>query len=84
MSQAKVDRYKEEKKNRKKIMKKEKTQNVLLRVCGVVVCAAVVVWIGVSAVGLSKSGSEDTTAETTSYTLDTSALDAYSEGLSEE
>ena len=29
MSQAKVDRYKDEKKNRKKNMKKEKVQNII-------------------------------------------------------
>lgn len=31
MSQAKVDRYKDEKKNRKKNMKKEKVQNIIRR-----------------------------------------------------
>ena len=37
MSQAKVDRYKEEKKNRKKIQKKKKTKQVV----EVLVCAAI-------------------------------------------
>ena len=36
MSQAKVDRYKDEKKNRKKNMKKEKVQNIIRR-CAVCV-----------------------------------------------
>ena len=49
MSQAKVDRYKKEKANRKKNMKKEKIQNVL-RKCAVFVVALVLVgWIGYSA-----------------------------------
>ena len=34
MSQAKVDRYKEEKKNRKKTMAKEKRLHLLAVVCG--------------------------------------------------
>ena len=45
MSQAKVDRYKEEKKNRKQTMKKEKRNRVLARSLGVVIAAAVVCWI---------------------------------------
>ena len=43
MSQAKVDRYKDEKKNRKKNMKKEKVQNIIRR-C--VVCVIAVALIG--------------------------------------
>ena len=48
MSQAKVDRYKEEKKNRKQTMKKEKRNRVLARTVGVVIAAAIVCWIGFS------------------------------------
>ena len=43
MSQAKVDRYKDEKKNRKKNMKKEKVQNINRR-CAV--CDIAVAMIG--------------------------------------
>ena len=46
MSQAKVDRYKEEKKNRKKNMAKEKRLHLLAVVCGWVVVIAG--WAGVS------------------------------------
>ena len=84
MSQAKVDRYKEEKKNRKKIMAREKVRNLLLKICGGVLCAAIVVWIGYSAVHMTKTDSSDTTTETASYTLDTSALDSYMQSLDEE
>lgn len=84
MSQAKVDRYKEEKKNRKKIMRKEKIENTILKISGWVVCAAVVVWIGFSAVNASKSSSSDTAQETTAYTLDTSALDDYMSSLQQD
>ena len=77
MSQEKVDRYKEQKKNRKKIMKKEKLERALMKLLGGVVCAAVVVWIGYSAVHMTKTSSTDTTAETTGYVIDTSAIDSY-------
>ncbi len=46
MSQAKVDRYKEQKKNRKKTMKKEKRMHFLRCSAAVVVCAAIVGWAG--------------------------------------
>ena len=49
MSQAKVDRYKEEKANRKKVMRKEKIANRLCKCAVAVVAAALVVWIGYSA-----------------------------------
>ena len=55
MSQAKVDRYKEQKKNRKKIMKKEKCRIVLGRTIGVLVCAAIVGWAGWSVYKLYES-----------------------------
>ena len=48
MSQAKVDRYKEEKANRKKVMRKEKIANRLRKCAVAVVAAALVVWIGYS------------------------------------
>ena len=50
MSQAKVDRYKEEKANRKKIMRKEKIANRLRKCAVAVVAAALVVWIGYQSV----------------------------------
>ncbi len=45
MSQAKVDKYKEEKKNRKKIMAKEKRIRVIWTIVGIVVVAALVLFI---------------------------------------
>ena len=46
MSQEKVDSYKEQKKNRKKTMKKEKRLHFLGCFAGVIVCAAIVGWAG--------------------------------------
>lgn len=50
MSQAKVDKYKEEKANRKEIMAKEKRQRMIVKMIGSVIGLALVAWIGVSAV----------------------------------
>lgn len=53
MSQAKVDRYKEEKKNRKKIMAKEKRMRIAgyvagCLVAGCLVAAGIIGWAGYS------------------------------------
>lgn len=48
MSQAKVDRYKEEKKNRKKIMAKEKRIRIAGYTAGCLVIAAIIGWAGYS------------------------------------
>lgn len=53
MSQAKVDRYKEEKKNRKKIMAKEKRMRIAgyvagCLVAGCLVAAGIIGWAGCS------------------------------------
>ena len=52
MSQAKIDYRKELKKNRKKILKKERRDRVLGYCAGVLLLAAVVGWMGYSAYGL--------------------------------
>lgn len=52
MSQAKVDRYKEQKKNRKKIMRREKIASVLRKCAGTVVVLAILGWAGYSAVSM--------------------------------
>ena len=48
MSQAKVDRYKEEKANRKQIMAKEKRQRMAAIICGWVVAIVIIGWAGYS------------------------------------
>ena len=48
MSQAKVDRYKEEKKNRKKIMAKEKRMRIVGYGAGCLVAAGIIGWAGYS------------------------------------
>lgn len=48
MSQEKVNKYKEEKANRKQIMKKEKRNRMIGRIIGAVICLAIVGWLGYS------------------------------------
>ena len=48
MSQEKVDRYKEEKANRKKIIAKEKRMHKIQIAAGWLVAAAIVCWAGFS------------------------------------
>lgn len=48
MSQAKVDRYKEEKANRKKIIAQEKRRHTVSVICGWAIAAAVIGWAGYS------------------------------------
>ncbi len=49
MSQEKVDRYKEQKANRQKIMKKEKREKLMLKIGGYAVVLLLVAWVGFSA-----------------------------------
>ena len=50
MSQDKVNRYKEEKKNRKQLMEKEKQQKAIRKVVGIVIAVVFVGWVGFSVV----------------------------------
>ena len=46
MSQEKVNRYKEEKANRKELLAKEKKKQAVTKVCAGVIALALVCWIG--------------------------------------
>lgn len=77
MSQAKVDRYKKEKANRKKIMKKEKRLLFLEKAAGCLLGAAIIFWAGYSIYDYSQNaGSETTETITTEVNLD-SLYDYY-------
>lgn len=71
MSQAKVDRYKEEKANRKKVMRKEKVANRLRKCAVAVVAAALVVWIVYSAYNMYESSRPVKEAEVNYQSVDT-------------
>lgn len=75
MSQAKVDRYKEEKANRKQTMKKEKAKRIITTACTSVVCLVVVGWIGYSAYGYFRSDEATKTVSRTEVNMD--ALNDY-------
>ena len=78
MSQAKVDRYKEEKKNRKQTMKKEKRNRVLARTVGVIIAAAIVCWIGFSGYSYYQEKKPTTKTE-----ISMTALNDYLSSLSD-
>lgn len=75
MSQAKVDQYKEAKKNRKEIAKKQKRKSLAIKAGAFVILAAIVVWIGYSAVLTVQN------AEGPAVTVDTTAITEYMNGL---
>ena len=84
MSQAKVDRYKEEKKNRKQIMAKEKREWAMMKAGGGILAAAVVAWIGFSVYQTvtAPKATDNTQIEVTDYTVNTDALSDYISSLS--
>jgi hypothetical protein len=52
MSQAKVDKYKQEKANRKELIAKEKRKKMLVKIGASAILVALVAWVGIS-VGVS-------------------------------
>lgn len=75
MSQEKVNQYKENKKNRKEIMKKQKMKATAMKLGAGVILLALVVWLGYSAVITVQN------AEGPAVTVDTSAVTDYVNGL---
>ena len=78
MSQAKVDKYKEQKKNRDKIMKREKRERILAEVIVCVVVVALIGWAGYSFYQNHKPTVVNT------YTVDGTALTDYMSELNAE
>lgn len=81
MSQAKVDRYKEEKKNRAEIMKKEKREKFFLKCGAGIIGAALIVWVGFS--GYQSLTSSDAANGGKTYNVNTDAMDEYLQELAE-
>ena len=77
MSQEKVDRYKEQKKNRKAIQAKKKRKALIEKICAGVIVLALVCWLGYSVYDIA------TRPDTSALTINTTALDDYLNGLEE-
>ena len=77
MSQEKVDKYKQEKANRKKIMRKQKVMRIVRKSVLVVAARALVEWLGYSAYYIYDSGKERVIAE-----VNYDAVTDYLNGLS--
>ena len=81
MSQEKVDRYKEYKANKQKSWKKEKRVRRLEYIAALVVAAALLGWFGFS-VYQKVSDPGEQSAQV--YTMDTTAVDEYLQGIMQE
>lgn len=79
MSQEKVDRYKAEKANRKKIMARERRMHLLAVVCGWAVVIGIVGWAGYSAYNIYENSKP---METIYANLD--SINDYMQSLTEE
>lgn len=76
MSQEKVDRYKQEKANRKKNMHREKVKQAIRRVVVGVLGLALIGWLGYSAYDIYEANRPQQTAE-----VDYTAITEYQAGL---
>jgi hypothetical protein len=78
MSQEKVDRYKKEKANRKKSVRKQRMMNVVRKLMLTLAAVALVGWLGYSAYDTHTSGQERPVAE-----VNYDAINNYMSQLSE-
>ena len=78
MSQEKVNRYKQEKANRKEILAKEKKKQAVTKAVAAVIALALVCWIGYSVYDMA------TRPDTSTIEMDASALDSYLSSMGTE
>ncbi len=78
MSQEKVDRYKKDKANRKKIMRKQRIMSVVRKLILAAAALALVGWLGYSAYDIYRSNQERMVAEV-NYDAVTDYLNSLSE-----
>ncbi len=79
MSQEKVDRYKEQKRNKKAIQAKKKRELLITKICGGVIVLGLAAWLGYSAVD-----SYQTKVNSVPITANFTAVDDYMTSLSAE
>ena len=77
MSQEKVDRHKQKKANRKKIMRKQRAMSIVRKAVLTLAALALVAWLGYSAYDIYESGKERVVAE-----VNYDAVTNYLNGLS--
>lgn len=75
MSQEKVNQYKEAKKNRKEIAKKERKKALAMKICAVVILLLIGAWLVYSAVVTVKN------AEGPAVTVDPAPITEYINGI---
>ena len=78
MGQEKVDKYKKDKANRKKIMRKERAMSIVRKAILTLVALALVGWLGYSAYDIYDSNQERSVAE-----VNFDSVTEYLNGLSE-
>lgn len=78
MSQAKVDKYKQEKANRKQTLAKQQAKRKMQKLVGGLVAVVFVGWVGISSVDAMQSLIPRTEIE-----IDYAAIDDYIQGLSQ-
>ena len=78
MSQEKVDRYKEQKANRKQIMAREKREKFLVKLCAGLVALALVCWLGYSIYDRANQ------PDTSDVAITTTAIDDYVNTLQQQ
>lgn len=83
MSQAKVDRYKEEKRNREKLMKKQKREWMLIKTGLGVVAAVVIVWAGISVYN-GVSSNTDTLTDLPKHYVDIAEVQDYLSDMADD
>ena len=79
MSQEKVNRYKEEKANRKQLMEKQKKQKALRKVAGIVIAVVLIGWVGYSAVDAYQESRPRDVVE-----VDYTVVDEYLQTIAEQ
>ncbi|MFI3207622.1 MAG: hypothetical protein R3Y40_00670 [Eubacteriales bacterium] len=77
MSQEKVNKYKEQKANRKEIIKKEKRHNMMIKAGAAVIGLVAVCWVGIS---IPQAYQDMQPRE--EYAIDYTAVDTYFESIS--
>lgn len=81
MSQAKVDRYKEEKRNRAQIIKKQKREWLAVKASLSLVALVMVAWVGFSVYRVMNPADTTTPVDKPTYTVDTAAIDDFMDTL---